>query len=424
MLAPIVQWRSPDCNADPKEVTMRYPRKARPQETIRRAARPVRWLVAGAIPLLACSETAAPDGHEPVLATEVVVQGLESPLFLTAPEGDDRLFVVERGGRVVIVDNSVALPQPFLDLSSLITAGGEQGLLGLAFHPDYATNGHFFVNYTDADDASTEVVRYTVSADPNVADPVTDVPIISVAQPYTNHNGGMIAFGPDGMLYIGMGDGGSAGLGGDPENQAQRPETLLGSMLRLDVDGGTPYVIPADNPFVGHASYREETWAYGLRNPWRWSFDRQTGDMYIGDVGQNAREEISFQPVSSAGGENYGWRIMEGTACHNPPSGCPTTDLTLPIHDYSLAPGCAVTGGYVYRGSALPDLVGRYFFGDFCAGWISSFTVVAGQVQGLEDHSADTGTIPALASFGEDGHGELYAVSLGGTVYRLVPPES
>ncbi|HUP51908.1 MAG TPA: PQQ-dependent sugar dehydrogenase, partial [Longimicrobiales bacterium] len=343
---------------------MRYPRKARPQETIRRAARPVCWLVASAVPLLACSETTAPDGHEPMVAAEVVVQGLEAPVFLTAPEGDDRLFVVERGGRVVIVDNSVALPQPFLDVSSLITAGGEQGLLGLAFHPDYASSGHFFVNYTDADDASTEVVRYTVSADPDVADPDSDVTVISVDQPYTNHNGGMIAFGPDGMLYIGMGDGGSGGGEPDPENQAQRPETLLGSMLRLDVDGGTPYAIPADNPFVGHVSYREETWAYGLRNPWRWSFDRQTGDLYIGDVGQTEREEISFQPGSSDGGENYGWRIMEGTACHNPPSGCPMTGLTLPIHDYSLVPECAVTGGYVYRGSALPDLVGRYFFGD------------------------------------------------------------
>jgi hypothetical protein len=401
---------------------MQDPRTARPLERIRRAARPARWLAAAAIPLLACSDPAGPDASEPVdVAAEVVIQGLSSPLFLTAPAGDDRLFVVERGGRIVIVENGVALQQPFLDVSSLITAGGEQGLLGLAFHPDYASTGHFFVNYTDADDASTEVVRYTVSADPDVGDPDSDVLVISIHQPFSNHNGGMIAFGPDGMLHIGMGDGGG---GGDLDNNAQRPETLLGSMLRLDVDAATPYAVPADNPFENHASYREETWAYGLRNPWRWSFDRQTGDVYIGDVGQGAREEVSFQPASSQGGENYGWRVMEGTACFNPSSSCPMADLTLPVHDYSQAgPECAVTGGYVYRGSALPDLVGRYFFGDFCGGWIRSFTVVAGQAQGLQDHTSDTGAVPSLASFGEDGHGELYAVSLGGTVYKLVAPE-
>jgi glucose/arabinose dehydrogenase len=375
-------------------------------------------LLLAAVLLLACSDPAGPDPSEPVdFALEVVVQGLSSPLFVTAPTGDDRLFVVQRGGQILIVENGGANAQPFLDVGALITAGNERGLLGLAFHPDYATNGHFFVNYTDTDDASTEVVRYTVSADPDVADPSSDVPILSVAQPFSNHNGGMIAFGPDRMLYVGMGDGGGTG---DPDNYAQRPATLLGSMLRLDVDGGSPYAIPDANPFAGHASYREETWAYGLRNPWRWSFDRQTGDLYIGDVGQGAREEISFQPASSDGGENYGWRIMEGTACYSPASGCPTGGLTLPVHDYSQAgTPCAVTGGYVYRGSALPDLVGRYFFGDFCGGWIQSFVVVGGQAQGLQDHTDMVGTVSALASFGEDGHGELYVVSLGGTVWRL-----
>jgi glucose/arabinose dehydrogenase len=419
MLVPLVHGSTPGGNVDSEDV-MSDQRTAGTDLGARRSARA---LAVATLALIACSDPAGPAPPEPVdVAIEVVVQGLAAPLFLTAPAGDDRLFVVEQGGTIRIVEGGVAQTPPFLDISSLVTAGNERGLLGLAFHPDYAANGHFFVNYTDADDASTEVVRYTVSADPHVADPDSEVPILSIAQPHPNHNGGMIAFGPDGMLYVGMGDGGSAG---DPQNHAQRPETLLGSMLRLDVDAASPYAIPADNPFVDHPSFREETWAYGLRNPWRWSFDRETGDLYIGDVGQGAREEVSFQPASSDGGENYGWNVMEGTACYPPDSECSTTGLTLPIHDYSQAgPECAVTGGYVYRGSALPDVVGRYFFGDFCGGWIRSFVVVGGEAQGLQDHSQDVGTIPSISSFGEDAHGELYVVSLSGTVYRLVAPEA
>jgi glucose/arabinose dehydrogenase len=369
-----------------------------------------------------CNEdSTGPDPNEPVdLAVEILVAGLSSPVFLTAPEGDDRIFVVERGGRVRIVLGASVLPTAFLDISALVTAGGERGLLGMAFHPDYATNGHFFVNYTDADDASTEVVRYTVSANPDVADASSGALVISIDQPYANHNGGMLAFGPDGYLYVGMGDGGS---GGDPQNHAQRPETLLGSMLRLDVDGGAGYTIPADNPFASHATARPETWAYGLRNPWRFAFDRLTGDLYIGDVGQGEREEVSFQPAASDGGENYGWRIMEGLACYNPSVGCPQTGLTLPVHDYPQdGNGCAVTGGYVYRGSALPGLVGRYLFADYCGTWVRSFVVSGGVLVGLQDHSDDLGPIHGISSFGEDGHGELYAVTLGGTIYKFVAP--
>jgi len=369
----------------------------------------------------ACADPAGPtDPGDPrgsvPLALDIVAQGLSSPLFLTAPVGDERLFVVERGGLVRIVEGGVVLGAPFLDVHGEITAGGERGLLGLAFHPAYAGNGHFYVNYTDGG-GDTQIVRYTVSADRNVADPATALPILSVDQPDSNHNGGMLAFGPDGMLYVGMGDGGGVG---DPDDNGQRPETLLGSILRLDVDAGTPYAIPDDNPFAHHATFRHETWAYGLRNPWRFSFDRATGDLYVGDVGQGAREEIDFQPAASTGGQNYGWRVMEGTGCYRPTPGCSTSGLTLPAHEYGHDEGCSVTGGYVYRGAALTDLAGRYVFADFCDGWIRSFAVVGGTVQNLQDHSAALGTVPSIASFGEDGGGELYVVSLAGTIYKLV----
>jgi glucose/arabinose dehydrogenase len=256
-----------------------------------------------------------------------------------------------------------------------------------------------------------------VSTNPNVADAASAFTILSVDQPYQDHNGGMLVFGPDRMLYIGMGDGGDIG---DPFNHAQRPETLLGSILRIDVDAGSPYGIPADNPFVGHPTARPETWAYGLRNPWRFSFDRQTGDLYIADVGQGEREEVNFRPASSDGGENYGWNIMEGTACYDAPPGCPTAGLTFPVHDYGHDRGCSVTGGYVYRGTALPNLVGRYVFADFCATWVRSFRISGGSAQELGDLD-DVVDIERISSFGEDSQGELYVVSLRGTVYKLVP---
>jgi glucose/arabinose dehydrogenase len=373
--------------------------------------------------LAGCTEdTIGPGGGEPVsVSLQPVAQGLNAPLFLTAPPGDlDRLFVVERGGTIRIIRNDSVLATPFLDVGSRITAGGEQGLLGLAFHPGYSTNGRFSVNYTDTL-GHTQIVRYQVSANPDVANPGSAFPILTVEQPYSNHNGGMIAFGPhDGMLYVGMGDGGS---GGDPQNHGQNRMTLLGDILRLDVDGGSPYAIPADNPFVGSLSVADEIWASGLRNPWRFSFDAANGDLYIGDVGQGEREEVSYQPASSAGGENFGWRIMEGTRCYNPSSGCSANGLTLPIHEYDHSDGCSITGGYVYRGSAYPALAGRYFFADFCSSWLRSFVVVGGAAAGLQDHSATTGPVNGTSSFGEDGEGELYVVSLTqGTVRRIVSP--
>lgn len=379
------------------------------------------WLSIVAGLIASCSDRGvgpAPSGRA-YIALEIVVEGLTSPVYLTAPPGDaDRLFVVERGGLVRVIMNGSLLPTPFLDLTSLVSAGGERGLLSMAFHPAYGVNGHFYVDYTDGA-GDTHVVRYTVSADPALADQASAFPILSVHQPYANHNGGLITFDPDGMLYVGLGDGGSAG---DPDGNGQNPATLLGSLLRLDVDGGEPYAIPSDNPLVEEPSARHEVWAYGLRNPWRFSFDRLTGDLYIADVGQNAREEVSFQSASAAGGENYGWNVMEGTGCYSPPTGCSSTGLTLPVYEYSHGEGCSITGGYVYRGSRFPALSGRYFFADYCNAWVRSFRVVDGAVVELQDHSDDVGALSAVSSFGEDAAGELYVVSLGGTVYRVTSP--
>ncbi len=351
------------------------------------------------------------------IALEPVAGGFDSPLYLTAPPGDtDRLFVVERGGRIKIIKNGQVLGTPFLDLSAVVTAGSERGLLSMAFHPDYASNGYFYVDYTDADSAASHVVRYTVSSDPDVADAGSASPVLAVAQPYANHNGGLLQFGPDGMLYVGLGDGGS---GGDPDGNGQNKGTLLGTILRLDVDGADPYAVPPDNPFVGEAGARAEIWDYGLRNPWRFSFDRQTGDLYIADVGQNAHEEVDFEPSPSAGGFNYGWNITEGSSCYT--SGCSTTGLTPPVYDYPHTEGCSITGGYVYRGSAAPSLQGRYFFSDYCSGWIRSLRLVgSGTAIDLQDHTADVGTLSSVSSFGEDGAGELYVISLGGSVWRIV----
>ena len=394
----------------------------------RHSGRPAAWraalILATAGPLACADDAVGPgpaDPGDPVsVSLELVAQGLSSPLFVTAPTGDfNRLFVVERGGRIRIVRGGAVLGTPFLDVGPLITAGGEQGLLGMAFHPDFAANGRFYVNYTDTL-GDTQIVRYQVSGDPDVADAASAFPILAIDQPYSNHNGGMIAFGPDGMLYVGMGDGGS---GGDPDGHGQNRMTLLGDMLRLDVDGGSPYAIPADNPYAGSLSVREEIWGSGLRNPWRFSFDRGTGDLYIADVGQGAREEISFQPASSSGGENYGWKVMEGSVCYSPSTGCSTAGLTLPIHEYDHSDGCSITGGYVYRGSRSPALVGRYFFADFCGTWLRSFVVVGGAVVGLQDHTATAGALAGTSSFGEDAAGELYVVSLTqGTVKRIVSP--
>jgi glucose/arabinose dehydrogenase len=361
------------------------------------------------------------------LTTVRVANGLSKPLFAGAPPGDlQRVFIEEQTGRIKILKGGAVLSTPFLDIHTKITtAGNEQGLLGLAFHPNYAQNGFFYVNYTRAGDGATVVERYHVSADPDVADPTSAFVIITIAQPFENHNGGMLGFGPnDGYLYMGMGDGGSAN---DPNNNAQNPAVLLGKMLRIDVDGGSPYVSPPSNPFFGPGDPRDEIWALGTRNPWRWSFDRLTGDLWIADVGQDAHEEIDFQPASSGGGENYGWRCMEGFSCTGL-TGCTCNGpaLTLPIYDYPHGAECSVTGGYVYRGCAVPDLQGTYFFADYCSAKIWSLRYDGTTITEFTDRTAELDppggeTINSVTSFGEDGLGEMYICDQGGELFKIVP---
>lgn len=364
----------------------------------------------------ACDDTAGtPPLEEGALTLELVTDQVSAPVYLTNPPGDDRrLFVLERAGRVRVILDGELLEEPFLDITDQTSSGGERGLLGLAFHPDYAVNGLIFVYHTDLA-GDTHVVRYTAASD-DLADAASAETVLQVQQPYSNHNGGQIAFGPDGYLYIGLGDGGS---GGDPDGNGQDPTTLLGTILRIDVDSGTPYAVPADNPFASDPAGAGEVWVYGLRNPWRFSFDRVGGDLWIGDVGQASLEEISMQPASSAGGENFGWNVMEGTQCFEADS-CDTGGLTPPVYEYSHDEGCSVTGGYVYRGAALPQLVGRYVFGDFCTGFIRTLLLGGGEVTDVVDVTDDLGTVEGLASFGEDSVGELYVVAIEGAVYRVV----
>jgi glucose/arabinose dehydrogenase len=346
------------------------------------------------------------------LMLEPIATGLSRPLYLTAPAGDQRLFVVEKTGRIRIVKDGELLPIPFLDLGGAVSTGSEQGLLSMAFHPDYASNGFFYVDYTDVD-GNTRVTRYSVSDDDaDVADPASAKTILTVEQPFANHNGGLLLFGPDGKLYIGLGDGGS---GGDPLGNGQSLGTLLGKILRIDVDAGDPYAVPPDNPFAGQAGARGEIWAYGLRNPWRFAFDAATDRLYIADVGQSAWEEVNVVPAD-VGGENFGWNIMEGTHCYNA-SSCDQSGLTLPVLEYSHGEGCSITGGLVYRGSLAPNLVGQYFYSDYCSGFLRSFTF-DGTVAS-NPITWDVGEIGSIQSFGEDAAGELYVLSSNGTVYTV-----
>ncbi len=343
---------------------------------------------------------------EPGIELQLVADGLAQPLFVThAGDGSGRLFVVEQGGRILVLEDGALLEEPFLDLDDQVQSGSERGLLGLAFDPDFATSGRFFVDYTRAPDGATVIAEFHASAaSPNRADPDGRV-LLTVDQPFANHNGGMLAFGPDGDLYIGLGDGGSAG---DPGERAQNPDELLGKILRIDVDHGRPYAIPPDNPFA-EGGGRPEIYALGLRNPWRFSFDRKDGRLLAGDVGQNRIEEID---IVGRGG-NYGWPLMEGRSCYRPATGCARSELKLPIAQYQHRQGrCSITGGYVYRGTALPQLVGTYLSGDYCSGEIF------GLRQGRNPVLLDTRL--QIASFGEDAAGELYMVDLGGAVYRIV----
>jgi len=351
----------------------------------------------------------------------VYAEGFSSPVSIAHATGDDRLFVVERGGSIRIIRGDGTIePTPFLDISGLITAGGERGLLGLAFHPDYAENGCFFVNYTDLD-GNTVIARFTVSEpDPDVADPETREVILSIDQPYSNHNGGDLNFGADGYLYIGTGDGGSSG---DPDNNAQDMSSLLGKMLRIDIDNGTPYSIPSGNPYVENAAYADEIWASGLRNPWRFSFDRETGDMWIADVGQNSIEEINLIPSGSGAGWNFGWRCYEGEDTYNTSECASEGEYQFPLYQYSHSTdnGCSVTGGFIYRGEEFPSLDGYYFFTDYCNDILYSLRDSSGQWV-LTKHGQYPGN--NFSTFGEDRNGEIYLAGItSGTVYKLTAEE-
>jgi len=345
------------------------------------------------------------------LGLERVAGGLQDPLYVTAPAGDPRLFIVEQPGRIRVVKDGRLLPAPFLDLTGRVRSGGEQGLLSVAFHPQYARNGWLYVNYTDRR-GDTQVERYQVSRDPDRADRASAHRILSVRQPFANHNGGLVMFGPDGMLYVGMGDGGG---GGDPFRNGQKLSSLLGKMLRIDVDHGDPYAVPRDNPFVHRFGARGEIWAYGLRNPWRYCFDRVAGLLYIADVGQNLWEEVDVAPVTAAG-LDYGWNVMEGAHCYRSER-CDTRGRVMPIVEYGHDQGCSVTGGFVYRGRRIPVLLGHYVYADYCHGWIRSFKYEQGVVH---DHREWQGPAPGqVMSFGEDAAGELYLCAQSGDVYRL-----
>lgn len=360
-----------------------------------------------------CGDDAPPPSGPPgdvsdlSLTVEELASGLDRPLYLTSPEGDERLFVVEQPGSIRIVRDGAVQPEPYLDIRSRVGSGGERGLLSLAFHPRFRDNGRFFVNFTDTL-GDTRVEEFQVDPAANTISATEGELILGVEQPASNHNGGLLGFDPEGRLWIGLGDGGVAANGQDST-------TLLGSMLRIDPDGGTPYAVPPDNPFVGETG-RNEVFAHGLRNPWRFAFDRSRRLLYVADVGQNDWEEVSVIPADS-GGVNFGWDIMEGTHCY-PSDPCDTSGLLLPAVEYSQDEGCAIIGGEVYRGGAIPELAGHYFYADFCTFRLRSFVYEGGEAR--EQRSWDVGDPGRPLGFGRDSSGEVYLLVEGGTVYRLV----
>jgi glucose/arabinose dehydrogenase len=368
------------------------------------------------------------------LTTVRVASGLSQPLFVTHAPGDQkRVFIAEKAGRIKILNlqTGLVLATPFLDVTSLVNSVGDHGFYAIAFHPDYATNGYFYVSYTDLVGSST-LARYQVSGSPatsNVANPASATVLLTVTEPQASHNIGWIAFGPEGYLYVALGDGGFNTC--DPDQRAQNLDELHGKILRLDVDGGTPYGIPPDNPFVGVAG-ADEIWAYGLRNPWRNAFDPTTGDLFIADAGQASREEVDFQPGSSGGGENYGWDCMEGTECSTI-SGCGTAgctcgapSLVLPIYQYDHTFGCTIIGGEVYRGAAIPDLAGAYFFADFCSNRIWSLRYDGSTLSDFQERTTELApggglSIASPVSFGKDAAGEMYICDMnGGEVFKII----
>ena len=370
---------------------------------------------AGLLLVLALAHCAAA-AEWPQIAIEERFTGFDRPVQLIhAGDGSGRLFVVEQEGRIKVISAGQVLAEPFLDIASRVSCCGERGLLGLAFPPGYPVSAKVYVNYTDTA-GDTVVSRFAVGSNPNRADPASEEVLLTIDQPFANHNGGQLAFGPDGYLYIGAGDGGS---GGDPNNNAQNPLSLLGKLLRIDVNtGDASYRIPPSNPFTASPGHRPEIWALGLRNPWRFAFDSRTGDLFIADVGQNSYEEVNVQPASSRGGENYGWRVMEGLHCFNPDP-CDPTGLVLPVVEYDHSLGCSITGGQVYRGARWPRLDGVYLYGDYCSGriWGLRRTAVGWEHQQLAD------TDLAISAFGVDELGVVHVVDhSSGGLYALTDP--
>jgi len=352
----------------------------------------------------------ATDGSEIVFDT--IATGLARPVYVTAPPGDARLFVVELSGRIRIMKNGVFLPTPFLDIHSNVLSSGEHGMFSMVFHPQYASNGFFFVNYTDLDGTS-RIERYHATPGSDVADPGSMKLILTQTQPIGSHNGGHMLFGPDGRLFIPFGDGGG---NNDPNRNGQNLGTWLAKIVRVNVDvANRPYLVPHDNPFLDNPDALPEIWALGLRNPWRIAFDN--GLLYVADVGEGQREEVNVVGART-GGVNYGWRIMEGSICRGVP-GCDQTGLTLPVLDYDHTQGCSITGGFVYRGTDLPEIVGTYFYTDFCAGWVRSFRYVDGQVRATRQWD-QLGTLTNPTSFGVDGQGELYITTYDGLIVKFV----
>ncbi len=369
-------------------------------------------------PTPACS--LAPVEGTPPLRAELVASGLDRPVDLQTPGDRSRLYVVEQRGRIRLLRDGALVPTPFLDISDRVETETEQeqGFLGLAFHPRFAENGRFFVNYTSLANES-HIAEFRASPGADTVDAATERTVLVAEQPFTSHLGGQLKFGPDGMLYVALGDGGSAG---DPLGNGQSLGTLLGKILRIDADG-QPYGIPASNPFVSNSRARREIWAFGLRNPWRFAFDSLTGDLYIGDVGQRNVEEIDVGLATRHGGENYGWALTEGSSCFPPGTECSRDGLTLPVVEYGHSEGCAVMGGVVYRGCRMPGYAGTYFYGDFCSGFVRSYRFRDGRAEEERDWTSTLGQRKGLTSFGTDAQGEVYMLERGGDIYRIVPAD-
>ncbi len=377
-----------------------------------------RAAAAGILALAACGDSTSPGGGPNGLTLVPVDSGFDFSLFVAAPPGDrSRLFIVERGGRILLRKNGVRQDTAFLNLTALTSpATGEYGVYSIAFHPEYASNRRLFVYYANLN-GDSQLDEFKADPTFDHADPASRLPILTQAQvPNTVYYGGTIGFGPDGMLYLGLGDGAPIlAFPTFPQDSA----SLLGKILRIGVDGATPYDVPADNPYVGRAGWRGEIWQVGFRNPWRWSFDRGTGDFWVGDVGEDLWEEITRLPGPAQGGNNFGWPIREGSHCFSPPAGCQSAGLTAPIIEYPHGPACSVTGGYVYRGRKYPDLRGTYFYGDYCTGFIRPVRLVNGAAMPVYAPLSPPLVNDNVVSFGEDADGEIYVVMASGRVYRI-----